>query len=322
MARKRNIIGIVGRIIKDPIYVWRKLLSLLYARKRYKLFHKHFIKGEKQNAVLLASYPKSGNTLFRFVWMNVIALEELDGKRIDFQVLDELMPGDQFFADLEKRWDFQGLPCLLKTHSSCVPEYKHPGRVIHLFRNPLDAMISNYKYFSSRTSGPQSNQLSWLEKQVFNGLKQYSGTLSDYISEHFDAYCEHFVSWMVRERVLPLSYEQLISKNCATVVKKTFDDLSLDVRVAVVDQAVERADRKNVKDMPASAKMAVLQGMKFVRNGNEGQWQELLGEEDVRYIRERLKAYGILPNNLDVEYSRLVRLWPDVCFEPIGRNQK
>ncbi len=310
-----GLAGKIGRVIADPSLLYRKAIFSIYSGRRYRLFERQFIHGDKADALLLASYPKSGNTLFRFIWMNIIALRELDGKAVDFQALDDLMPSDQFFDDLQKPWPFTTLPCLLKTHLPCIPEYRNRARSIHLFRNPLDAMISNYNYFSSRTSGPQASHLSWLERQVFDGLKQYRGDLSEYIRDHFDGYCKHFTSWMKESGAVPVSYEMLIDERRSDHVGEVFEKLGMNVDAAAVHQAIERSDRKHAKKMGSSNKMAVLEGMHFVRNGSKGQWQEMLSSQDLKYIRERLQAHGIHPDAMEhSDYAALLALWPETCF--------
>jgi len=306
--------------LAEPSRLPIKIASRIYAMRRIGLFREHFIEGSKAGSLIIASYPKSGNTLFRFIWLNLIALQELDGRRIDFTSLDELMPSDQFFDDLRKPWPFTSLPCLLKSHLPCIPLYR--GRkAIHLVRNPFDAMISNYKYFSARTGGPQAEHLSWLESHVFNGLKRYPGTLSDFIRDHFDDYCEHFTSWMSEEGSIPVAYEQLIGESRQTHVESIFNNLGLNVNAELIAEAIERSDRKSVKGLPASDKMAVLEGMHFVRNGGEGQWQEQLVEGDTAFMRERLRDHCIHPEQMKNEPYRLLLLqWPDACFSFAGEN--
>lgn len=307
--------------LAEPSRLPRKIIFRIYSKQRFGLFREHFIAGSKTDALIIASYPKSGNTLFRFIWLNLIALQELDGRRIDFASLDELMPSDQFLDDLRKPWPFTSLPCLLKSHLPCIPLYRS-RKAIHLVRNPFDAMISNYKYFSARTAGPQAAHLTWLERQAFNGLKRYPGTLGDFIRDHFDDYCEHFTSWMNDADSIPAAYELLIGESRQQHVITILENLGKNMDAELVAQAIERSDRKNVKGLPASEKMAVLEGMHFVRNGGKGQWQEQLDEGDIAFMRERLMAHGIHPGRMKNEdYRKLLSQWPDSCFITAGKTK-
>jgi hypothetical protein len=46
--------------------------------------------GLKSDDIIIASFPKSGNTWMLFILANIISLCEMDGRQIDFNVLHEL----------------------------------------------------------------------------------------------------------------------------------------------------------------------------------------------------------------------------------------
>lgn len=282
----------VAKATRNPSLVRKVILAHIYEYKRKKLFDKFFGNGNKANSVVLASYPKSGNTLFRFIWMNVInELDNLNLISIDFNVIDTYLPNDQYFSDIRSEWPFTSLPCLIKTHRDYDEQYKGK-QAIHLFRNPLDTMVSSYHYFSRRTGGPVDASISWLERQCFNSIGQYNGTFEEYIRENFDSYCSHFVSWM-RQNTIPLSYESIITEKSQQVISDVFSCLGCQISEDVISKAIINSQREKVKKFSPSGKMASLDGLSFVRDGSCNQWVDYFQESDLAFVKESMKKYKL-----------------------------
>ena len=114
-----SMIRRMKRVTKEPSVVHRKIAHMFEMRCYDKHLVQYFLESDdKSNAVILASFPKSGNTYLRFIFANIIALCELDGKTIDYHQLDNMLPTDLFEKDLVKPWPYRTLPCVLKTHNS------------------------------------------------------------------------------------------------------------------------------------------------------------------------------------------------------------
>jgi estrone sulfotransferase len=288
-----------------------RLTAAAYEYRRRNLFRKYFLNGPKKDAILLASYPKSGNTLLRFIWLNMIAFSELEDEVVDFQKLDQIMPSDQFFTDLEQPWRYHSLPCLLKTHQNYRSEFQ-PFQAIHVVRNPLDAMVSNYNYFKARIGGPSDQTLSGLEDRMFSNLSRHEGSFDNFVREHFQSWCDHYLSWQ-QQSSIPVAYEALTGSPAEEVLTMLMQDLSLEVeQVAIVD-AIRRSDRKVVGRLPPSSKMANLEGMNFVRDGSTGQWQSIFSEEALDYVQGLLRDHGISKER-GRRYQSLQQHWPIECF--------
>jgi len=290
MVEQKSQLSRIVKAITHPALSYQYVLSEIYERKRQALFKKNFISGEKQNAVLIASYPKSGNTLFRLIWLNLINLLELHHDKITFEVLDEYLPSDQFYRDLDALWEFSSLPCLLKTHRLYTDDFS-PLKKIHLYRNPFDVMVSSYHYFSKRKSGPNSDKLSYIEKKCFNSLTSYTGTFSDYLVDNVSNYCDHFISWANHSDAV-IRYESLISEMNEHAVIDMLKELSISIDEQVIKQALELSDKKNYRAQNSS-KMAGLQGMDFVRDGSKGQWQDYYSVEDMKTLNKNFSEKGM-----------------------------
>jgi len=312
MSKSIIVIDVLDRAAKaaiNPYLVYKHILARIYEYKRNILIKKNFVYGSKTNAVVLASYPRSGNTFFRFVWMNVINdLENLNISQIDFDTIDKYLPNDQYFSDIRTEWPFSVLPCLLKTHRNYGEQFKNK-RVIHLFRNPLDTMVSSYHYFSNRTGGPTDPGMSWLEKQCFDSIERYQGTFEEFLRENFDAYCSHFVSWMGREPI-PLAYETIISEKSQQVFFDTLSKLGHEIPENVINIAVNNSRMEKVKKFTSSSKMVKLKEIPFVRDGSCEQWRDYFGENDLKFVKDKLKKYEL--NDLSfypAEYRPHLNSW-------------
>ena len=96
--------------------------------------------------VLLASFPRSGSTLFRFV----VAQYGMDGEEgtVPFERLNERAP-ELGASGLAQPSPTGGLPRLIKTHRPFAFPLGRP-RAIHLVRAPLDALASYHRYWTAR----------------------------------------------------------------------------------------------------------------------------------------------------------------------------
>jgi len=310
MYKKMKMINRMTKALKEPGRIYYKILWLLYKRRVNQLFKRHFINNpDKKSAVILASYPKSGNTFFRFVWLNIISLLEMDGKEIDFQILDNYMPYEGFFMDLVQPWKFRSLPCLLKTHEKYSQKYAS-FRIIHLFRNPLDTMISNYFYYSRRKGVPKSN-FSWLEYKILNSpYNRFTGSFHEFLNEYFDDYCRHFKSYIDTEAI-PISYEILMSEKATEVLKNLFNRLGVKIDDdIIIAEALKRSNPKRLKGKPHSNKMAILDGMHFIREGSVRQWENFYNKRDMEFVHEKMRYYGLQIDNLPKKYKYYVKHWP------------
>lgn len=283
LANSPNKVEFVARYVRHHVYWW-KVNSLLT---------KHYVNGEKKNSILLASAPKSGNTFFRFVWLNILFLNERNGQPVDFVQLDQHLPFENFLDDFSKQWEFQTLPCLLKSHRPNRPLFE-TFVAIHLFRNPLDQMISFYNYMSKRVSGPP-NLSTWLERLVFNDKShRFTGTFPEFLEKNLGFYCEHFSTWIHHQNAVPISYEALFSEHGVDAFRSLLNKLDLKIDDDILQEAFRRAQPSELKNAAPSDKMSKLE-MNFIRNAKTKQYKEEQYFDDVALdiVRKKLKQYNL-----------------------------
>jgi hypothetical protein len=309
------------KALKDPRKIYYKVVWNTYLLNQDRLFIKHFVnKPNGQDTIILASYPKSGSTFFRFVWLNIINIMELGQPEIDFNLLDDYMPFEGFYVDLKKDWPFRSLPCLLKSHSLYSKKYEK-FRAVHLFRNPLDTMVSNFFYSLRRARGPEYEELSWLERKFFNlPVHRFEGSFYDFLQENFEGYCRHFKSWM-SSRAVPVSYEVLTSQAALRSFSYVFEKLNFTIDDQVLREAIELSNRDRLKRKAPSKKMAKLERMHFIRDGSVGQWKDHFGERELKFVLGKLTEHGLSSSDsFPEEYRQFLLNWPDESFLEETKN--
>jgi len=297
------------RLINKPVLILKILISFYDSYQRKKIYKKNYINGSLNNSIILASYPKSGNTYFRLLWMNIINDIEEINKKVDYELIDDLLPNEQYVNDLNLKWKFKSLPCLLKVHKN-YEDYFENLRSIHLFRNPFDTMISNYYYFSNRSSGPSSSSLPFYEKMLNNDIVRFKGNLSTYIQKEIDLYFTHFISWM-NSNAIPISYEKLTSDSAPHTLKDLLDKLkiksnSLDIKN--LKKAIYLSSIKKTKEFKPSEKMAKLENISFARKGKSGGWKKELSVNDVELILQKMNIY-FKYDNYQEAYQKFIDKW-------------
>jgi len=235
--------------------------------------------GLRDTDILLASYPKSGNTWVRFIWANMVSLIERDGETVTFHtVTNEL--GAEYDQNAYGNIEFDCLPRLVKTHHEYSASKFGQNRSIYIIRHPGDVLLSYYKYKVARKG---------------SGISQ-EDSLSAFIrSEQFGmpAWTAHVNSWLPEADVV-IRYEDL--KTGATeVVSSALSDLGLADMVdeSVVDEAARRSEFDRMKEIEEEkgrpSQDEFENGFRFARKGESGVWNRVYDKKDKSYMVESLK---------------------------------
>jgi hypothetical protein len=282
----------------------RKIVNKLKScRRNYvlnRVYKKYFINNQdKKNAIVLASFGKSGNTWVRFIFANIIALQEIDGGVITYHKLEEMLPDEVRQEDMYKPWRFKTIPCIVKTHKPYKEIYDHFNKFF-LYRNPLDTMISHYYYITTRTADPVLGNSYKKRRRVedirFIAEEWKKRGPGGYMRHALglDRWCNHYTSWMNNCDV-SCSYEELKSAPMITF-KTVLDNLSLQVDDEVLEEAIKRSNFRKIQaledEFGKSPQMAQL-STRFARKGTIGQWQNYFDKSDISYFKAKMLEYNI-----------------------------
>jgi len=197
--------------------------------------------------VWIASYPKSGNTWFRF--MLYAALYGPPQRSTDvsskIQDLHRKMPTDL---------DPDG-PLYIKTHYELTdqhPQLDETCKAIHIIRNPRDVLLSALNYH--KLSGTKSR---------FQSKKHYSKLFINHGGDPYwkelgyGTWASHARSWQNTTRfpVLPLRYEELKADPHAQLIK-ALDFLGINKSEDEINRAITASSFDFMRDLEIREKNA------------------------------------------------------------------
>jgi hypothetical protein len=208
--------------------------------------------------VFIVSYPKSGNTWVRFLLANLLA----PGKTITFRNIDNYVPDIYKCAGtLEDR---RG-PRYIKSHHPCYELYP---KLIYIYRDGRDALVSYYHYAS--------------------GKRKFTGTFAEFL---FSPFASRFSSWREHvegacefaskfpNRILMLQYEEMLKNPSAGAAS-----ISVFLELACDDQVIARAVEASSFDRLRKLEQQfggenLAKPVPFFRHGGSGQWREHFSAE-------------------------------------------
>jgi hypothetical protein len=224
----------------------------------------------KPDDVFLVSYPKSGNTWLRFLLGNLIY-----ENKMDFINMNKLMP--DIYASYKHEIDrIKRSPRFIKSHESYTPSYP---KVIYIYRDPRDVVISYFYWYKKFKKGEYSN---------FNKF------FNDYINGNvaFGRWNEHVKGWKNAaleqpDKVLIISYENLKSDTYKEFYKIiNFCELKpseYEIKKAIsLSEFSQMRKLEEVQGEKSYFKNTDLK-IKFVRSG-KSEWKEKLSEEQLEII--------------------------------------
>jgi hypothetical protein len=242
--------------------------------------------------IVLASYPRSGNTFLRNILHDVFGVfswnnTKMYGRRMDeYRELDKLQKTDAIDADDLKRHNTleqQLKQYVLKTHempSSILPDCDENAKLIYLVRDGRDALVSMAHHRKDIVE-PGTDFLANLEESIMAPLGSYFGGWGNNVTE-----------W-TKIAHLVIYFENLIREPEKEIhrLKAVLDlpDPKLD-NIPTFDSqrsGESHFGRKKRQSMTEKEKAAFSE--KFFRSGKIGGWKEDMPKE---LHRKFWKKYG------------------------------
>jgi tetratricopeptide (TPR) repeat protein len=240
----------------------------------------------KDNDIVIASYPRSGNTWLRLLLSDIIL--QLNG----FET-DTLLPIHQDYVipnihdkNLHKIDPRVSLPFrLIKTHQKYS---KIPQKTLFLFRHPADALCSYY-YFHLRYEH--------LKKIVEGGIDKFC-------LQNVDEWCEHLASYIDAKNISPdkiffISYE-LLHYQAVMALKEITEFLDLKINEQMFKKAIaNHTFQKQYQQEKISGEIGTKYSEHFFRKGSVGTHMEELKKETIAHINA--KAFFLYKQALDFQ---------------------
>lgn len=227
--------------------------------------------GLRSSDVLLASFPRSGNTWVRYFLCNLISLCEWDGREVDFALLNRTMP-ELGVDNLLARWPHPTIPRVVKTHQRYRFMFGRKAS-IGIIRDPRDVMVSYYHFTHDR-------------KRI------YSGSFAEFIrhpSYGLPSWFAHYSSWRSRWSIV-VRFEDLLEEPLREL-RRMLDVLAVQPPDEVVEEAVSRTSLGALR-RAESPETATDRYRAFARSGTSGQWRTYFSDEDSAHYVELAKLHG------------------------------
>jgi len=237
----------------------------------------------RSSDIILAAFPKSGSTWVRFIIANIISLAELNGKAVDYNLLNGGLCAT-YDSDLYGAIRYCTLPRFVKTHMIYEKRRFGGHRILYVYRNPGDTMVSFFEY-----------------RRNLRGYAKFKGDFSRFIRhEEFglEAWCRHVKSWIDNADVV-VTYEDL-KKNTLNVLKDALASLRVGcIPEDILREAVSRSSFEAVRNMEEQkglderAERQLEPTFRFARKGTIGQWKEYFKGEDCEFLYTVLREHGV-----------------------------
>jgi hypothetical protein len=216
-------------------------------------------RGIDRNDVMVASYPRSGNTWLRFMLTKI-----LTGKSAGFDNVNTVIAEVGIHKDALPL--LPGAGRLVKTHELYRPTYH---RAIYLVRDLRDSLLSQYS---------REKELGLVWWGDFDGYIDafLKGTING-----FGPWQEHIPNWLdsplaKRGDLLMVQFEQM-RNNPQEKLEQILDFLGLDVRPEAIAEAIADNTIERMKERENKAQKLHQSGSKegrFVRQGAVMGWRD------------------------------------------------
>jgi len=229
--------------------------------------------GLQKNDYLFCSYPRSGSTWFRFIFCNILAIQELDNAPVDFNRLNETMV-EYGVNNLQDSWQFNTLPRLVKTHWKYQSALFGKTPSIGIIRDPRDVMLSFYRY---------------QEKFVGKDVASFSEFIQN-PKDGLPAWFAHYNSWKNRW-AYTIQYEQL-KTNPAETILNPCQFLNTNVTQETILEAINRADIKKVQAIAKDQLVMKDNTAQFAKSGTST-WQDRFSQNDLAYYESLCNQHAL-----------------------------
>lgn len=245
---------------------------MIHSRMKVLVLYLLGFAGMRPEDVILASFPRSGNTWLRFLLCNLIGLLERDGKAVDFPLLNRTMP-ELGASNLLRSWPHSSIPRVVKTHKRRLPIFGR-NQSIGIIRDPRDVMASYYHFLKDRR-------------------RRYDGNFGEFIRNPtfgLDCWFAHYTSWH-RHWTLVIKYEDM-QEDTLSEFNRVLDVLGVSYPEDVLREAIRRSSIESVRKVEGYS-VSRDKGGTFARDGGTQQWRSYFTPQDLSYYDELGERYQV-----------------------------
>lgn len=252
------------------------LIQKIKKKVRDRQYYRFLPSNHFNEDVFLVSFPKSGNTWFRFLIANTLKFHYQVDRKVNFFSIHDIIPDICISKDVSPSGPFgiQALPRLIKSHDSYNPYYY---RAVLLVRDPEKVMVSYYAHLRNYNRIPENMTISDMLAHKKYGIDAWNTHTRSWIEKVHDG---HIVQIFQYERLLEDTVGQL---------DRFFDLLGLEISSSTIQKAVQASSKRSMQTSDAkhfSTQLLKRRTSAFVR----GDKRATLSQEDIQYIRNVTRA--------------------------------
>jgi Sulfotransferase domain len=257
-------------------------LQSLAKRLSHKLKQRDYLRLVPDNHTLqdvfLVSFPKSGNTWFRFLIANAFKVHYGIERDVNFFTIDEIIPGmGMATKNLQPGGIFgrNDLPRFIKSHSPYNPYY---CRVFLLVREPKDALVSYFHY--QRDRGEIS-----LDMSISEFIRHPKFGVNKWI-QHTQSWCSHFRQG---QNIQVFTYESFI-KDPKPQLARCMELLGIQMQGSDLEKAIflSSKEQMQVSDKLHRSILVKDKEIPFVRKDSALRGKDL-SDEDKKFIADKTR---------------------------------
>lgn len=223
-----------------------------------------------ESHIILASFPKSGNTWMRFVISNIANLHGNFYQEVNFHNIAQLSPEIRGNRQLLNTKNSIHFPIYLKTH---FPYNKNflPYKKVLLLRKPEDVMYSYLVHLEQERGKIFSTQSNFLRHWRYG----------------IDAWYNFHKTWLHNYDYL-IKYEDLLL-NPKKTLKEMYEYFSIKLDDEIIEQALELSSKENMRKLlnEKGDPNAKNKNFQFVRNAVKGDGKKKFSKKELEYIYDK-----------------------------------
>jgi hypothetical protein len=233
--------------------------------------------------IYIVSFPRSGNTWFRFLVANAIRYHFDIEQEVNFFSIQDIIPDVQVNRHITTKGPFglSNIPRIIKSHVRYMPTF---NRVIYLVRDPRDVYISYYHYLLSTKNIPQALEFSDFLRHSIFGLHKWN---------------QHVQSWTSSQRagqiIQHFTFEDIL-RNPKSQLKRFMDLLGYNISNESLDKAIEASSKETMRKSEGKHRSTgILKSQQsfFVREGKANKGKSLTTKDRI-YIEKKTRNYAKL----------------------------
>jgi hypothetical protein len=276
-----------------------EIIEIYNVVRNYLPYRIYYQRLKKHNPILLASYPKSGNTWWRFIYSYIInELENWHKDVITFTDIDSIVPPEKLKI---VNFPYKSIPPAIKTHRLYRNYYKYTIP-IYIFRNPLDVMVSQYHHMT-RWAGALDTTINRYSIKASISRHEQAIAIQEmgikkFLRMKLDKWIEHYNIWTANTKVVCSYYE--MKQDPYQTTKRILNSVGITIPDEIIMNAVKKSDAKKIREVESNYGQELPKGFiseklqyNFVRNSSVGQWKDYFDDDDVEYVAKRLKEFNI-----------------------------